>query len=315
MKRLLMLTSLLGLVAAAAYAQEPEVDRSEVLRLGDTVQHTDGIGSDPVDAFVAAMGPPASDADKWFVSILTTQGCAPCGKLKSDWSASPWLLALADPSDPKKSWAHFNVYTADDKSQSFRFEQLKVESYPTILVQPPRSGRYGDPKTVVFQSTYGGDPERLARQITSAIRLYVSKLEASQPPAQTGSSTGPVGIDPPWTPPPRLEPPLQFPTPSFPEGRPLIPPIVEPSDSTTPTAGPWNIVWTAAGTSVLTLLLAVGLPWALQRFRQWRLETGSRPLLSDEQFQRLLESLRTAAPVRSNASGNPSEPSSAAGGS
>jgi hypothetical protein len=181
MKRMSMAIVALLLLVPGAVGQEPEVDTAEVLRLGNMVQHVDGIGSDPADSFVEAMGPPASDADKWYISVLSMQGCPACQKLKGDWTTNQWLLALADPSDPKKSWAHYNIYLREDRSQAFRFENIKVTAYPTVLVQPPRNGRYGEPKTVVFQGTYGGDPERLARQITEAIRRYVAKFEAAQP--------------------------------------------------------------------------------------------------------------------------------------
>src|SRR5690606_10782987 len=270
MKRLAMAIVALLLTAQGAAAQEPEVDTAEVMRLGNMVQHVDGIGSDPADSFVEAMGPPASDADKWYISVLSMQGCAACQKLKADWATNQWLLALADPSDPKKSWAHYNVYPREDRSQAFRFEGIQVTAYPTILVQPPRNGRYGDPKTVVFQGTYGGDPERLARQITAAIRQYVSKFEASQPPHPPAhrAPEGSIGIDPPWQPPPKVDPPLPNVTPVFPDGRPLIPPSVDPPDATTPMAGLWGTVLTVAGTSALTLLLALGVPWLLQTLRQ-----------------------------------------------
>jgi hypothetical protein len=297
MGRMVLAMTMSLALAARAMAQEPEVDTAEVLRLGDMEQHVDGIGSDPADVFVEAMGPPASDADKWFISVLTMQGCVACQKLKSDWATNQWLLALADPSDPKKSWAHYNVYAREDRSQAFRFEGIQVTAYPTVLVQPPRNGRYGDPKTVVFQGTYGGDPERLARQITASIRQYVSKFEASQPSSHPAhrAAEGSIGIDPPWQPPPNVDPPLPNVTPVFPDGQPLIPPSVDPPDATTPTAGPWGTVLTVAGTSLVTLLLALGAPWALQAYRQWRIESGKRPLLTDEQFQKLVDALSAAA--------------------
>lgn len=294
MNRLATTIVALLLVAQGAAAQEPEVDTAEVLRLGNMVQHVDGIGSDPDDIFVEAMGPPASDADKWFISVLSMQGCAACQKLKADWATNPWLLALADPNDPKKSWAHYNVYFREDKSQAFRFENIKVTAYPTIIVQPPRNGRYGEPKTVVFQGTYGGDPERLARQIIEAIRRYVAKFESAHPshtPVRNASE-GSIGIDPPWQPPPKVDPPLPNVTPVFPDGQPLIPPNIDPPDATTPAAGLWGTAFTVAGASVLTLLLAVGVPWALRTYRQYRIESGQRPLLNDEQFQKLVETLR-----------------------
>lgn len=309
MKRWLLTMIAAWLAVSPAWGQEVEVDRAEVLRLGDMVQHVDGVGSDPEALFVEAMGPPASDADKWFISVLTMQGCAPCVKLKADWASNSWLLALADPNDPKKSWAHYNVYAREDQSQAFRFQKLNVEAYPTILVQPPRSKRYGDPTTVVFQGTYGGDPEKLARQITAAIRQYVAKLEGSQPPQPPAQRApeGTGGIDPPWQPPPKVDPPLPDFLPVFPERRPLIPPNLNPPDLLVPTVFRWGTAGTVTATAVLTLLMAWGLPRALQALRQWRIENRKRTLLTDEQFQQLLQALRAGGMAGpSDHSGTPS---------
>ncbi len=289
-------------------AQKPEVDRAEVLRLGNTVQHVDGIRSDPADAFVEAMSPPASDNDKWFISVLTMPGCRGCTKLKSEWQTNQWLLALADPQNPKRSWAHYNVYSSEDESQTFRFENIQITAYPTILVQPPRNGRYGEPTTVVFQGTYGGDPEKLARQITEAMRQYVAKLAVvplRQAPrvTQTGVSQGMIGVDPPWAPVPKVEPQLPSVTPVFPDGRPLIPPNLQPTPqpnqpSTEPTSGTWGTATTVAASSVVTLLLAFGIPWGLKTIRQIRLERGQTPLLNDAQFQQLLTTLAGLATIK-----------------
>ena len=310
MMRWLLTLVAMCVVVTPAWGQDAEVDRAEVLRLGNMVQHIDlrGIGSEQVDAFVEAMGPPASDADKWFISVVTMQGCTACVQLKSEWTTSPWLLALADPGDPKKSWAHYNVYAREDQSQAFRFRNLQIDAYPTILVQPPRSGRFGDPKTVVFQGTYGGDPEKLARQITDAIRQYVAQLEASQPPRPPQPPQQPAhraaeettGFDPPWLPVPKIDPPLPHLSLVFPDGRPLIPPNLNPPDLLLPTLFRWGTAGTVLVTAVLTLLLSWGVPRALQAFRQWRIASGQRTLLTDQQFQQLLETLRagrTPAPA------------------
>ena len=151
--RILLMLLMLVFAPLGLRAQEtaPEVDRAEVMRRGDLVQVVgDGARASGVDAFAAAMGPPASDADKWFISVVSMKQCAGCEKLKKDWSANHWLLALANPADPKQSWAHYNVFDKDDDSQAFRFEALKITAYPTILVQPPRSKRFGDPSVVVY---------------------------------------------------------------------------------------------------------------------------------------------------------------------
>jgi len=195
------------IIPTLVFAQAtPEVDQAEVRRLGNLV-HQMGVGpqSDGVATFLEAMGPPASDADKWFISLVSTRSCVPCIQLKQAFGTDPWLKALADPNDPKKSWSHFNVYDAQDRSQAFRFEKLKIEAYPTILVQPPRSKKYGEPTTVVFQGTYGGDPKQLATDITTAVRRYLAKLSEARSDAPAVAERG-VGAEPPWQPAPKIDP-------------------------------------------------------------------------------------------------------------
>lgn len=235
------LLSLLLLPTLVVAQASPEVDQAEVRRLGNLV-HQMGVGpqADGVATFLEAMGPPASDADKWFISLMSTRSCVPCIQLKQAFGTDPWLKALADPNDPKKSWSHFNVYDAQDRSQAFRFEKLKIEAYPTIVVQPPRSKKYGDPSTVVFQGTYGGDPKKLAIDITSAIRRYLAKLDQANAAAEPVKSVG-FGADPPWQPAPKVDPVLPvLPTP--PVDVVQIPPPLPVTPTPAPTPVPQPVI-------------------------------------------------------------------------
>lgn len=235
------LLSLLLLPTLVVAQVAPEVDQAEVRRLGNLV-HQMGVGpqADGVATFLEAMGPPASDADKWFISLMSTRSCVPCIQLKQAFGTDPWLKALADPNDPKKSWSHFNVYDAQDRSQAFRFDKLKIEAYPTIVVQPPRSKKYGDPSTVVYQGAYGGDPKKLATDITTAIRRYLAKLDQVNAAAEPVKSVG-FGADPPWQPAPKVDPVLPvLPTPpvdvvEIPPPLPVTPP---PTPAPTPVPQP-----------------------------------------------------------------------------
>ena len=222
MRHVLLLVGLVSLAGwAGAQTPAPEVDQDEVLRLGNIVQRIGGHQDEEVDGFVQVMALPADDIDKWFISVVTMQGCAPCAKLKKDWATDPWLRALAKPDDPKTSWAHFNYYDKDDKSQQWRFEKLRITAYPTVLVQPPRSGKYGNPSTVVYQNTYGGDPQALATAMTTAIRRYVATL-----PKQIQQRPD---TRPPWQPTPKVEPPvLPDARPVFPDLRPNDPVVIPP---------------------------------------------------------------------------------------
>ncbi|MGD9128688.1 MAG: hypothetical protein PVH19_15030, partial [Planctomycetia bacterium] len=155
------------------------VDMGEVYRRGNSVEHIDGFQAD-ADAVFEVMAPPASDADKWFVSVLTTPGCSGCKELLKKWETDDWLLSIADPSHPQKSWAHFSVYDTSDRSQAFRFKAMEVSVFPTVLVQPPRNGKYGSASTVVYQGVYTGDARKLAEAINAAIRLYVTRVAEVQ---------------------------------------------------------------------------------------------------------------------------------------
>lgn len=260
--------------AGLAHAQPLEVDQAEVLRLGDTVQHV-AAGVQAADDELAALGPPASDADKWFISLVTTKGCAACEQLKRAWRSDPWLLALASPDEPGASWAHYNEYLYEDRSQAFRWEGVRFNAFPTVLVQPPRSGRYGDGRTVVFQDTFHGDPKALAEGITQAIRRYVNRLNVVRP-AETGPQQALAAIGQcPWDPPPKPAPyapgPPSVPVPDW---FPLQIPPEEPS-----LLGPLRTL-----RSLRTLLDVVGalapvLLLALAGYVGWRLakRSASKP--------------------------------------
>lgn len=228
----------------AAQAQPLEVDQAEVLRLGNTVQHVDGGIAAGADEELAALGPPASDADKWFISLVTTKGCTPCEQLKQAWRSDPWLLALANPLDPKSSWAHYNEYLYDDQSQSFRWQDVKIAAFPTVIVQPPRSQRYGDPATVVFQDTYRGDPKQLAESISRAVRRYVARVDVPQAQEPGPRANDGIAVAPPWQPTPK------------PDGRlPIdLPPLpIPPNDAVAPSN--WQtLLWQILG-AILTAVL------------------------------------------------------------
>lgn len=200
---------------------QTQVDQDEIRRLGNFVHASQvgprgGVG----DLFLEAMGPPASDADKWFISVISIRNCASCQQLKQAFQTDPWLLALANPKHPEQSWSHYHVYNGEDRSQMWRFAKLKITGYPTIVVQPPLSGKYGDGATLVYQGTYGGDPKALAQEITTAIRQYVETRQQPGP-----SPTVPPKRDdltPPFTPAPQEDRPAQ---PDLPDDVPVkVPP-------------------------------------------------------------------------------------------
>ena len=276
-----LLVNLLVISASVAHAQN-EVDHDAVVRLGDTVQHVGTVprGSE-VDSFVEAMAPPVSDADKWFISVITMQNCPACELLKKEWQSNTALLALANPLDPKQSWSHFNVYDREDQSQAFRFQKIQVTRFPTILVQPPRTGKYGEPETLVFQKVYGGDPNVLAKEIVDAIRNYVAKV-APAPVAPKRDFHG-QQILPPWQPTPQHDRIL-------PQVLPNIDPIIPPL----PTASSllWSGIWSLVSGSALPAAIGLGI-WVAMLIRKQRKDQKQPLLLDDETFAKLTQLLQS----------------------
>jgi hypothetical protein len=224
------------------YGAAPEVDRDMVIRLGEMVQHVggDGIEAEEAQGIMQALAVPPDDSAKWFISIITMKDCAPCARLQADWARSPDLQAFAKPADAKASWAHYSVYDKDDISQAWRWAGIKVSTYPTILIQPPRSGAYGDPKTVVFQTSGYSDPKKLSAAISTAIKRYVAALPKQEGVAQRRP------VPPPFTPPPKVPPVVPAP---------LVPDVVVPGPDVPPApATPSVATYQAAGVCVLTAL-------------------------------------------------------------
>lgn len=284
MKRVSAIVALC-LLAGLAQGQSLEVNQAEIIRLGDMVQRVDGYryGQAAEDAVVEAMQPPASDADKWFISVIVTKSCTACQRLKADWASDPSLLALADPNDPKRSWAHYNVYYHEDESQAWRWEDITITAYPTILVQPPRSNAYGDPATVVYQGTFDGNPRTLASEMAQAIRQYVTKLAEADGISQT------AGASPPWQPAPVDEPAAD-------SSRRLIPPLV-PEDVSVEVQFPWKaiLILLTAGFSIPAIGALV--IWFLVYVRAQRKEADKPLLMEDETFQKLIDAIERLTTV------------------
>ena len=279
---------------------EQEVDVAQVMRLGDCVQHCDGLhraAPNGTESFVQLMAAvPPDDLHKWFVSVVGDGG-PESRVLREQWKTEPHLLALADPSDGKTSWAHINFYDSRDGSQQFRFENVQFTHFPTVIVQPPRSKEYGDPSTVVYQSSYSGDPHHLSTNISQAIQFYVSKLDqrpgydsfrAQTPEAE--SSEDNIGADPPWDVPPaegegdgrrRI---------LFPDGLPIIPPR-EGLESVFRI--PWGLILTAiTGGASLPVFIGFGI-WLVRQLRAKRKAEGKQLFLNDETLEKLLDVLAT----------------------
>lgn len=174
------------------YAEEPpkaplpQVDVAEVYRRGDWVTVVGEGPRGPIeDAMIAATAPPPDDSHMWFVTVIKTENCQHCDKLISDFERAPELMAFIKVAEPYKPWGHFNVYHSKDSTQQWRLKAYNVTGFPTLVIQPPRNGMWGSPRTVVWQKTgYDGNPSKLAREITTAVRRFAAKMAQQGYPKQ-----------------------------------------------------------------------------------------------------------------------------------
>lgn len=223
-------------------ADVPLAAVQEISRLGDGVQEI-GTGHQSVQSLwlAAVAAPPPDDSHKWYITVITRRGCGACERLLADFARDPELRAFADPNEYTQSWAHYNVFAAEDQTQKWRWAKIRVDSYPTIILQPPLNRKFGDPKTVVMQkSGYDGNAASLANEIRAALKYYVQRLqdggyrsdggmeqallEAEQSNARTPPAPE-IGVDPPFAVP--TLPSILPPSPSVtPPGPPIIPRIL-----------------------------------------------------------------------------------------
>ncbi len=163
-----------------------EVDENEIKRWGNIVQRVGpGVWSDPgINAFGAAMGTPTSERHKWFISIVVDDSPESV-RLVKDFLSNADLRVWANPIEPKQSWSHYRVYKITDKSQSFRFKNLSLQGFPTLLIQPPLNKEYGDPHSVVGQILCrDGDCKKLSKNIRASIGVYIKAQQSKGTPRQ-----------------------------------------------------------------------------------------------------------------------------------
>lgn len=312
MKRSLLACSIVltlcCLLAGSLLAQGkdvPDAAQREIARRGSFVERVgSGLGDDTQSAISEALKPPADDSQKWFISVVTTRRCKYCDNLKRDFASSTHLKPYVDVEDHTQSWAHYHAYQIEDQTQKWRFEGIKFGGYPTLIIQPPRNGRFGDPRTVVLQKTgYDGDAKKLAETIRSSITTYVrayTRLRQAAAKEQgvrdlegIGQNQPVIGYDPPFTPPPKVEPAPYAPN-NYPFDLPPAPP--GPTPAPQPTTNVVTILLTLLGSFLgsagLTNFLLVALS-ALAVIRTFRKATGQKLLLDDETYQSIVDTLKS----------------------
>lgn len=196
----------------------PESAKWEILRMGNRVKEI-GTGHGGVSQLfaLAVAAPPPDDSYKWYITVITTKGCAACESLLNDFAHNDELRAFANREDFTQSWSHFNVFSAEDQTQKFRWAKIKVTKYPVLIVQPPLNKKFGNPKTVVMQNEgYDGDAAALAEKIRRSIRYYVERMQVQgiQPGGMEAAAEEPTaGADPKFPPAAEIgiDPPFEIP--------------------------------------------------------------------------------------------------------
>lgn len=157
----------------------PDIVRDEIIRRGDVVEELGQVRTDSPQAYVfAALAPPPDDSHKWYISLITKENCPWCELLKKHFAETEELRAWVNVENQAESWAHYNVYRQEDRTQDWRWKNLHIRGYPTLIVQPPRNREWGDPAAVVMQKTgYDGNARALSTAMRKAIETYVRALQ------------------------------------------------------------------------------------------------------------------------------------------
>jgi len=298
-------------VAAPADNDVPWRATAEIARRGDLVERVDAISDagDPLSAIALAMQPPEDDSHKWLFTLVTTRNCQWCELARRDFENDPKLKAWVDTKDYAKSWAHWQVVQIEDQSQAWRWKDFRPTSFPTLIVQPPVNGSWGDPHTIVFARQEYTKPVELDAAIRKAIQQYAAKTYprrlaweakpgAPQPKLITAGFEQARGIEqsgggwnPPVPPPSPLPPSPLPPMPNYPS-YPNVPPA---GPSVAPDLGALlgqllaNLL---GGAGMANFLLLAILAW--QVYRSFAKREGIPLLLDDDSAAQLAELLQQA---------------------
>jgi len=181
MKRLLLLTIVLFLIRDLPAG---EVDLADVRAHGNMAELV-GVGEDVGAAgdtrrrWLASL--PRDDSGDWWIIVFTTPNCAACKTLLQDFDDHADLAALKD-------WGKFVQFDTSQKSQRFRFENYKIDRFPTLVVVPPANSKKYPFCYVVRKTGYDGRPGDLAEHLCDCIYGFADAVAASR----SVESDGPV---------------------------------------------------------------------------------------------------------------------------
>jgi hypothetical protein len=202
------------------------------------------------------------------------------------------------------------VVQIEDQSQAWRWKDFRPTSFPTLIVQPPVNGSWGDPHTIVFAHQGYLKPAELDAAIRTAIQQYAAKtyprrmaweakhggqqprlMDAGFEQARGMEQSG-GGWNPPVTPPSPLPPVPLPPVPNYPS-YPNVPPV---APSVVPDLGALLAQLLAGlfgGAGMANFLLLAILAW--QIYRSFAKREGIPLLLDDDSAAQLAEILQQVA--------------------
>ena len=312
MKRMIAMFVLMARLSGAVWCAAAEPDKnvpwraqSEIARRGSLVERVGGVedGGDPLAAIAVAMQPPVDDSHKWLFTLVTTRNCQWCEQARRDFENDPKLKAWVDTKDYTRSWAHWQVVQIEDQSQAWRWKDFRPTSFPTLIVQPPVNGSWGDPHTIVYARQGYLKPVELDAAIRKAIQQYAAKAyprhlnwQASHHAAQvaitnagfqqTRPADQPGGWNPPVTPPSPLPPLPNYP--SYPNVPPVNPAVAPDVGSLLAQL----LAGLLGGPAVANILLLAILAW--QIYRGVAKREGIPLLLDDASAEQLVQILQSA---------------------
>ncbi|WP_010586304.1 hypothetical protein [Schlesneria paludicola] len=215
-KTILFFVAAFALVSIRGHAEGPrdvpEVSTHEVARRGNHVEETGTVRS---GLRAAALAPPADDSGKWFITLIVRPGERSSEIMRQTVERDPDMRHWVNAGNPATSTTHYHVRSIADQTQRDWLESVipavNKAGVPAIVLQPPLSGQFGPPKTIV-KIIHGQLTGRdLADKLREAVLNYVDKLESVN---QVGVKHA-VGVAPPFNVQP-VQPQPQFaPAPPF----------------------------------------------------------------------------------------------------
>ena len=152
---------------------ESEDHKGEVLRRGDLVTSTGEFNSNDECEAYEALSVPEDDSDKWYITLVCIEDCPPCVAMKkaiNDGKLEAWVNA----NDSVKSWSHYGVRFFDDPLQRDWFKGIKdLKSFPKLIIQPPRNGKYGPNPTIVAMLNWDLNTDKDMKELSARIRSSI----------------------------------------------------------------------------------------------------------------------------------------------